>query len=76
LCKNIDKQEDHEVSIHRNWIEVTSKHCSNLYNSKKQDSLPVNQPILTSNHYAQLINLQDSIANVNDTIVSNERIAA
>jgi hypothetical protein len=24
MYNNIDKQEDHEMSIHRNWIEVTS----------------------------------------------------
>jgi hypothetical protein len=60
------------VSIHRNWTEVNSKQCSSLYSFKKQDSLPVKQPIRTSNRYAQLINLQDSIVYVNDTIVSNE----
>jgi hypothetical protein len=67
-----DKQEDLEVSIHRNCIEVNSKHCSNSYSFKKQNSSPVNQPILTLNCYAQLINLQDSIVNVNDAIASNE----
>jgi hypothetical protein len=51
---SIDKQEDHEVSVHRNWIEVESKRCSNLYSFKKRNSFPVNQPILPSNHYTQL----------------------
>jgi hypothetical protein len=43
-----DKQ-DHEVSINGNWMEVNSKHCNNQYSFKEPDSLPVNQPILTSN---------------------------
>jgi hypothetical protein len=67
-----DKQEDHEVSIHTNCIEVNSKHCSDLYSFKKRNSPPVNQPILISNCYAQLNNLQDPVVNVNDAIVSSE----
>jgi hypothetical protein len=47
------EQENQEVSIHKNWIEVNSKHCSNLYSCRKRNSVPVNQPILTSNRYAQ-----------------------
>jgi hypothetical protein len=67
-----DKREDHEVFIHRNWIEVDSKHCCNLHSFKKQNSASVNQPILTSNHYAPLINLQDPLVNINNAIVANE----
>jgi hypothetical protein len=54
-------KQDHEVSMHKNWIEENSKLSSNLYSFKKRSSLPVNQPILTSNCFAQLINLQDPI---------------
>jgi hypothetical protein len=61
LCKNSDKLEDHEVSIHKNLIEVTSNHRGNLNNFRNPDSLLANQPIPTSNCYAQLINLQNSI---------------
>jgi hypothetical protein len=57
-------KQGHEVSIHRNWVEVNSKLRGNLYSFKKRNSLPANQPILTSNCYVQLINLQDSIGNV------------
>jgi hypothetical protein len=53
---------DHEVSIYGNLMEVNSKHSYNRYSFKEQDSLPVNQPILTSNRYAH----------VNDMIVSSE----
>jgi hypothetical protein len=64
--------QDHEVSTHRNWTEVNPKlHC-NLCSFKKQNSLPVNQHIQTSNPNAQLINLQDGIVDVNNGIVSNE----
>jgi hypothetical protein len=59
------EQENHEVSNHKNWIEVNSKHCSNLYSCRKQNSTPVNQSILTSNNYAHLINLQDPTVNAN-----------
>jgi hypothetical protein len=34
--------------------------------------LQVNQHVLTSNRYAQLTNLQDSIVDVNEGIVSSE----
>jgi hypothetical protein len=73
LCENVDKKEDQDVSICKNWIEVTSKHCSNSNNLRKPDSLPANQTITTSNHYAPLINLQDSVGSVTNMIVSNEQ---
>jgi hypothetical protein len=73
LCKNSDKKEEHEVSIHKNWIEVTSKHRCNPNNFRNPVSVLANQPILTSNRYAQLINLQDSIESVNNTIVPSDR---
>jgi hypothetical protein len=60
------------MSIYGNFMEVSSKHRNNRYSFKEQDSLPVNQPILTPNRYAQSINLQESAVNVNDMIVSNE----
>jgi hypothetical protein len=72
LDPSTDKQEDHEMFIYGNLMEVNSKHRNNQYSFEEQDSLPVNEPLLTSNCYAQLINLQDSTVNVNDTIVSNE----
>jgi hypothetical protein len=46
---SMDKQEDHEVNTHRNWIVINSKVHSNLYRFKKWNNLPVNQHILTSN---------------------------
>ena len=73
LCENANKTEDHNVSICKNWIEVTSKRRSNASNCRNPDSLLANQPIPTSNHYAHLINLQDSMESVNNTIVSNEQ---
>jgi hypothetical protein len=66
------EQENHEVSIHKNWIEVNSKHRSNLYSCRKRNSVPVIQPILTSNRYAQLSNLQNSTVNANDAKVPSE----
>jgi hypothetical protein len=53
-------------------MKVDSKHCCNLHSLKKQNSTSVNQPILTSNRYASLINLQDPLVNINQTIAANE----
>jgi hypothetical protein len=58
LCENANKKEDHNVSICKNWSEVTTKHCSNSNNFWNPESLLANQPIPTSNRYAHLINLQ------------------
>jgi hypothetical protein len=60
----MDKQENHAVSIHRNRIEVNSKLRSKLYSFKKQ--------ILTSNRYAQITNIQFSVDDANDGILSSE----
>jgi hypothetical protein len=73
LCKNSDKQDDHEVSIHKNLIEVTSNNYGYPNNFRNPDSLLANQPIPTSNCYTQLINLQNSIESVNNRIVPNDQ---
>jgi len=72
LCENANKTEDHNVSICKDWIEVNSKHCSNSNNLRNSDSSLPYQPIPTPSCYAHLINLQESMENVNNTIVSNE----
>jgi hypothetical protein len=69
LCKNTDKKHEHGVPIQKNWMEVTSKHRSKPNNFKNPDTLIANQPIPTSNRYAQLINLQQSEESVNNTTV-------
>jgi hypothetical protein len=59
-------------SLLRNSIEVyPTLRSSNLYNFKQRNSLPVNRHILTSNRYAELINLQYLVVDVNDGTVSS-----
>jgi len=72
LCENTDNQVEHTVPIHKRWIKVTSKHSSNSSDFRNSSSLLAHRPIPTFNHYAQLINLQDSAESVNNTIVSNK----
>jgi hypothetical protein len=61
------------VSICKDWIEVTSKRHRNSNNFRNPISLLANQPIPTSNCYAQLTNLQDSTESVTNMMVSNEQ---
>jgi len=71
-----DKSE-HNVSTCDGWIEVISNLCSKSVNVRNpngriQDSALAYQPTPTSNKYAPLTNLQDSIESVNNMSISNE----
>jgi hypothetical protein len=63
-----DKQDNHEMFIHRNWFEVDPK-----YSSKKQNTSLIKQYIPALNSYAPLINLQVPVINTkSDAVVVKE----
>ena len=71
-CGNPVNQVDHEKQTCTEWIEAIYKRRYNQNIPLTLDDFPGNQPVPTSNRYAQLHNLHDSTGDVNNSTSFNE----